>query len=86
VPVQLVNFAFSPLWLRVPLTACVSFLWTCQLSIMRGGGEEHVDLEVLGQAAQIQGGVPEPKGGSACAVDEQTVLRAAGDGQLANLR
>jgi len=36
VPVQAFNFAFSPLWLRVPLTACVSAFWTGYVSLKRG--------------------------------------------------
>ena len=36
VPVQFFNFGFSPLHLRVPVTAFVSAGWTCYLSWMRG--------------------------------------------------
>ena len=36
VPVQTVNFAFSPLWLRVPVTTAASFFWTSFVSFSRG--------------------------------------------------
>ena len=36
VPVQFFNFAFSPLWMRVPVTTIVSFFWTCYVSFVRG--------------------------------------------------
>jgi hypothetical protein len=36
VPAQLINFGFSPLWLRVPFVAVVSALWTAYVSISRG--------------------------------------------------
>jgi hypothetical protein len=36
VPAQLINFGFSPLWLRVPFVAFVSALWTAYVSISRG--------------------------------------------------
>jgi len=36
VPAQIVNFAFCPLWLRVPYVATVSFFWTCYVSFVRG--------------------------------------------------
>lgn len=36
VPAQIINFAFSPMWMRVPFVACVSVLWTSILSIRRG--------------------------------------------------
>ena len=42
---QLLNFGFSPLWLRTPFTAVVSGLWTSYISLTRGnfelkGGDE----------------------------------------------
>jgi hypothetical protein len=37
VPAQLVNFGFSPLWLRVPFVAVVSAIWTAFVSVKRGG-------------------------------------------------
>ena len=36
VPAQLFNFAFSPMWMRVPFVAAVSFGWTCYVSFRRG--------------------------------------------------
>jgi len=33
IPGTIVNFAFCPLWLRVPFTAAVSFVWTGILSV-----------------------------------------------------
>eukprot|EP00747_Dinoflagellata_sp_TGD_P184711 gnl/TRDRNA2_/TRDRNA2_40601_c0_seq1.p1 gnl/TRDRNA2_/TRDRNA2_40601_c0~~gnl/TRDRNA2_/TRDRNA2_40601_c0_seq1.p1 ORF type:complete len:198 (-),score=24.85 gnl/TRDRNA2_/TRDRNA2_40601_c0_seq1:87-680(-) len=35
-PAAACNFGFSPLWLRVPVVAGVSFLWTLVLSYRRG--------------------------------------------------
>ena len=40
IPAQLINFAFSPLWLRVPFVAGVSALWTSYISFVRGDPEE----------------------------------------------
>lgn len=37
VPATLINFAFMPMHLRIPMVAGVSLLWTCVLSAMRGG-------------------------------------------------
>ena len=36
VPVQTMNFLVSPLWLRVPVTAAASLLWTSYVSFSRG--------------------------------------------------
>lgn len=36
VPVQSMNFLFSPLWARVPVTAAASLLWTSYVSFSRG--------------------------------------------------
>lgn len=36
IPAQLFNFAFSPLWFRVPFVSFVSGFWTCYVSITRG--------------------------------------------------
>ena len=36
VPAQAFNFAFSPMWLRVPFVSFVSALWTGYVSIVRG--------------------------------------------------
>jgi hypothetical protein len=37
VPAQLLNFGFSPMWLRIPVTASVSVGWTAYVSFSRGG-------------------------------------------------
>lgn len=37
VPSTLINFAFMPMWGRIPWVAGTSFIWTCVLSAMRGG-------------------------------------------------
>lgn len=39
VPAQFINFAFSPMWLRVPFVAVVSSGWTAYVSFTRGGGK-----------------------------------------------
>jgi hypothetical protein len=39
VPAQLINFAFSPMWFRVPFVACVSAGWTAYVSFTRGHHE-----------------------------------------------
>ncbi|KAJ8598696.1 hypothetical protein CTAYLR_003109 [Chrysophaeum taylorii] len=36
VPATILNFAFSPMWLRIPVVASTSLLWTMILSTMRG--------------------------------------------------
>lgn len=43
VPATLVNFAFMPMWGRIPCVAATSALWTCVLSAMRGGDVIHSD-------------------------------------------
>ena len=42
VPAQFINFAFSPMWFRVPFVACVSAGWTAYVSFLRGNREETV--------------------------------------------
>lgn len=37
VPATILNFAFMPMWARIPWTAGTSLLWTAILSAMRGG-------------------------------------------------
>lgn len=37
VPATIINFAFMPMWARIPWVAGTSLLWTCVLSAMRGG-------------------------------------------------
>lgn len=41
VPATVINFAFMPMHARIPFVACVSLLWTCILSAMRGGDLVH---------------------------------------------
>ena len=52
VPATLVNFAFMPMYARIPFVAGVSLLWTCVLSATRGGdivnGTEMVGGAVTG--------------------------------------
>jgi glycine cleavage system regulatory protein len=43
VPSTFVNFAFMPMWARIPWVAGTSLLWTCILSAMRGGDVMHSD-------------------------------------------
>jgi hypothetical protein len=41
VPSTFINFAFMPMWARIPWVAGTSLLWTCILSAMRGGDVAH---------------------------------------------
>ena len=51
------NFAFMPMWARIPWVAGTSLVWTCILSAMRGGavteGETMVGGAVTGATMQI---------------------------------
>lgn len=49
VPSTFINFAFMPMWGRIPWVAGTSFLWTMVLSIMRGGHVTEGD-ELTGSA------------------------------------
>ncbi len=49
IPAQFFNFAFSPMWLRVPFVAFVSAFWTGYVSMTRGKREE---LESLSDEEQ----------------------------------
>jgi len=40
IPAQFINFAFSPLWFRVPFVAIVSAGWTSFVSFKRGSRED----------------------------------------------
>jgi len=40
-PATAINFAFMPMYARIPFVAGVSLLWTCILSTMRGGDVAH---------------------------------------------
>ena len=57
VPATVINFAFMPMHFRIPFVACVSLLWTCILSAMRGGdvvhGEELAGGAVTGSTYQL---------------------------------
>jgi predicted amino acid-binding ACT domain protein len=57
VPATAVNFAFMPMYARIPFVACTSLLWTCVLSAMRGGdlahGEELAGGAVTGATLHI---------------------------------
>eukprot|EP00590_Aulacoseira_subarctica_P006161 CAMPEP_0172420532 /NCGR_PEP_ID=MMETSP1064-20121228/6896_1 /TAXON_ID=202472 /ORGANISM="Aulacoseira subarctica , Strain CCAP 1002/5" /LENGTH=409 /DNA_ID=CAMNT_0013160537 /DNA_START=220 /DNA_END=1446 /DNA_ORIENTATION=+ len=57
VPSTLLNFAFMPMWARIPWVAGTSLFWTCILSAMRGGavteGETMVGGAVTGATMQI---------------------------------
>lgn len=41
VPATFFNFAFMPMWGRIPCVATTSLVWTCVLSAMRGGDLAH---------------------------------------------
>ena len=43
VPATLLNFAFMPMYMRIPCVAATSAVWTCVLSAMRGGDVIHSD-------------------------------------------
>lgn len=47
VPTTFLNFAFMPMWARIPWVATTSLVWTCILSAMRGG-QDMPSAEVLG--------------------------------------
>ena len=49
VPATFVNFFFAPMHLRIVGVAATSLIWTCILSIMRGGDIEHAD-DMIGGA------------------------------------
>ena len=44
IPATFMNFAFSPMWLRIPVVASTSLVWTIILSSMRGGSEVPVEV------------------------------------------
>lgn len=55
VPSTFLNFAFMPMWARIPWVASTSLIWTCILSAMRGSSDiptgevlgPHVDARTL---------------------------------------
>jgi len=57
VPATIINFTFSPMWLRIPFVASTSLIWTVILSAMRGSNdiiteEESTDI-VLNQGREM---------------------------------
>lgn len=55
VPSTLINFAFSPMWLRIPFVASTSLVWTCILSSMRGSSEADLDGRLASDSTGNQG-------------------------------
>ena len=57
VPSTFINFAFMPMWGRIPWVAGTSFLWSMILSIMRGGavgeGEELAGNSITGETLHL---------------------------------
>ncbi|KAG8470809.1 hypothetical protein KFE25_009230 [Diacronema lutheri] len=51
VPSTFLNFAFMPMYLRIPWVASTSLIWTCILSTMRGGSDQVPSNEVIGPYA-----------------------------------
>ena len=49
VPATIVNFAFMPMYARIPFVAGISLVWTMILSAMRGGDIAHGD-DMMGNA------------------------------------
>jgi len=47
IPSTFLNFAFMPMWARIPWVASTSLIWTCILSAMRGGSKEPVTKPVF---------------------------------------
>lgn len=54
VPSTFLNFAFMPMYLRIPWVASTSLIWTCILSAMRGGDETVPAAEPVGQIPDSQ--------------------------------
>jgi len=42
-PATIFNFAFMPMWARIPTVAATSMVWSCVLSAMRGGDVAHAE-------------------------------------------
>ena len=53
VPAQLVNFGFCPLWMRVPMTAALSFVWTAYISCSRGAYQQRLPAPSSAHAADM---------------------------------
>jgi len=43
IPATIFNFAFMPMWGRIPTVAATSMVWSCVLSAMRGGDIAHAE-------------------------------------------
>ena len=56
VPATLFNFSFSPMWMRIPVVASTSLLWTCILSSMRGAADVPVEVRLRYHAQGGGGG------------------------------
>jgi glycine cleavage system regulatory protein len=54
VPSTFLNFAFMPMYLRIPWVASTSLIWTCILSAMRGGSDAVPTNEVIGPHADAK--------------------------------
>jgi len=48
-PATIINFAFMPMWGRIPTVAMTSMVWSCILSAMRGGDVAHADDMAVGE-------------------------------------
>lgn len=55
VPSTIINFTFMPMHLRIPWVATTSLLWTCILSVMRGGEEVEMSADKAMEAVGNQG-------------------------------
>lgn len=53
-PATILNFAFMPMWGRIPTVAATSMVWSCILSAMRGGDVAH--SEEMAGGGLISGG------------------------------
>ena len=55
IPMTTLNFTFSPMWMRIPVVAMTSLVWTCILSSMRGRNDAVLDETDAMDAAMNQG-------------------------------
>jgi len=49
IPATIFNFAFMPMWARIPTVATTSMVWSCVLSAMRGGDVAHAEDMAAGE-------------------------------------
>ena len=65
IPSTVLNFTFMPLWGRIPWVASTSLIWTCILSMMRGGEaglkDEVIGPGVSGVSDSLMGGTYRPR-------------------------